>query len=323
MSPRRVPVDLAAMFGFALLAPAVFVIPTFRVTPVRFIIGIPLVLFVPGYVLVSALYPGSTHSNEIDTEAIAGDTGIHPLERIALSFVFSMAIVSIIGLILNSTPFGLRLIPVVVALSSIIIILILIAYQRRQILTPEHRFVVPWRKKLQAFQTDFLEPDSKTNVTLNVLLVASISLAVISTGYVLTTPTEGEAYTEFYILPEGEELDVEAYPTEFVAGESKSLVVGITNQEYQTMDYTVLIGLQRVRVQDNSTQVLASERLDSFETRIEHNETWQQTHAVTPQMTGKQLRLSYTLYRGDPPASPTTENAYRELQLLVNVTSEN
>jgi hypothetical protein len=39
-------------------------------------------------------------------------------------------------------------------------------------------------------------------------------------------------------------------------------------------------------------------------------------------MTGERLRLTYLLYRGAPPQTPTTDNAYRELHLWVNVTQE-
>jgi len=36
-------------------------------------------------------------------------------------------------------------------------------------------------------------------------------------------------------------------------------------------------------------------------------------------MTGENLRVQYLLYRGDPPAEPTQENAYRSLHLWVDV----
>jgi uncharacterized membrane protein len=42
---------------------------------------------------------------------------------------------------------------------------------------------------------------------------------------------------------------------------------------------------------------------------------------VTPELTGDRMRLTYMLYRGAPPATPTTDNAYRELHLWVNVSS--
>jgi len=42
-------------------------------------------------------------------------------------------------------------------------------------------------------------------------------------------------------------------------------------------------------------------------------------HTVAPTLPGERLRLVYLLYKGDPPAEPTVENAYREVHLWVNV----
>jgi uncharacterized membrane protein len=55
------------------------------------------VLFFPGYVFITALFP---EKKELDN-----------LERLALSLGLSIAIVPLIGLLLNYTPWGIRLIP--------------------------------------------------------------------------------------------------------------------------------------------------------------------------------------------------------------------
>jgi uncharacterized membrane protein len=69
----------------------------------RYFLGTLYVLYLPGYVLVEALYPEE------------GD--LKPLERLALSIGLSLAIVPLIGLILNYTPWGIRLGPVIVSLA--------------------------------------------------------------------------------------------------------------------------------------------------------------------------------------------------------------
>lgn len=63
----------------------------------RYILGVGLVLYVPGAVLIEVLYPSSD---------------LEPLERFSLSIGLSLAIVPFIGLILNYTPLGIRLEPV-------------------------------------------------------------------------------------------------------------------------------------------------------------------------------------------------------------------
>lgn len=70
---------------------------------IRYILGSLFVLYLPGYALIEALYP-------------RGDE-LEPLERIALSIGLSLALVPLIGLILNYTPWGIRLNPIIAALS--------------------------------------------------------------------------------------------------------------------------------------------------------------------------------------------------------------
>ena len=52
-------------------------------------------------------------------------------ERIALSFGLSIAVVPLIGLLLNYTPHGIRLAPALLGLSVFTILLALVAYVRR------------------------------------------------------------------------------------------------------------------------------------------------------------------------------------------------
>jgi len=110
------------------------------------------------------------------------------------------------------------------------------------------------------------------------------------------------------------------YPTEFQQGESQSLIVGIGNQEHEQVQYTVVVQLQRVQRVGNETQVQERSELQRFQPTVGHNETWQQQHQVTPDMSGERLRLQYLLYRDEPAGTPEQSSAYREVHLWVNVT---
>jgi len=103
-------------------------IPPLNETPVRIILGLPLVLFLPGYALIATLF---IRKDDLDG-----------IERIALSFGLSIAITPLLGLALNYTPFGIRLSPVLIVLSIFTISLALGAYVRRSRITEEKRFVV-------------------------------------------------------------------------------------------------------------------------------------------------------------------------------------
>jgi uncharacterized membrane protein len=321
---RRVPADLAAIVALTLLTVGAVFIPVVRDTPLRVVLGLPFVLFVPGYALVAALFPEQGTEPAEDDDDAMDSSGITGLERVALSFGVSIAVVPLVGLVLNFTPFGIRLVPIVVSLTGLVLVLTAVATRRRLALDPDERFQVPWRTWLQAGRTELFEPETRTDAALNVLLVISLVLAVSSVGYAVAVPKPGESFTEFYLLTEDDdgELVADGYPTEFVAGESQSLVVGVGNQEHRQQAYTVVVELHDVETENNETRILDRERLRTFEVQTEHNETWQRQHSVTPELTGERMRLTYMLYQGSPPTTPTTDNAYRELHLWVNVTAQ-
>jgi Protein of unknown function (DUF1616) len=82
----------------------------------RYAFGSILVLFLPGYSLIEALYP----KRELDE-----------LTRFALSIGLSLALVPLVGLVLNYTPFGLRLLPVALSLSGLTLVLLVTALRRK------------------------------------------------------------------------------------------------------------------------------------------------------------------------------------------------
>ena len=76
---------------------------------VRICAGAALVLFIPGYVLTHLLFP-VRHMDMI--------------ERIALSVGLSLAVTPSIGLLLNYSPWGITLGPIVISISLICIVMI-------------------------------------------------------------------------------------------------------------------------------------------------------------------------------------------------------
>ena len=82
----------------------------------RYVFGSILVLFLPGYALIEALYPKGE---------------LEELVRFALSIGLSLALVPLTGLALNYTPWAIRLIPVAIALAVLTSSLLLLALRRR------------------------------------------------------------------------------------------------------------------------------------------------------------------------------------------------
>ena len=85
---------------------AIYVLPgTYPIVIFRWAVGSAFVLFLPGYVTVQALFPEGKDLDKI--------------ERFALTVGLSLAITPLIGLVLNYTPWGIRLDPIVAALSML------------------------------------------------------------------------------------------------------------------------------------------------------------------------------------------------------------
>lgn len=333
---RTLPADLLVVAVLTLAAIASATVPVVDETPLRIVLGLPFVLFLPGYALIAALFPeeGEGPIEENDTSdddewdadsdpSPAEREGIDGIERVALSFGLSIAVVPLVGLVLNFTPWGIRLVPILVSVGGLTLALVAVAGRRRNQLPPDERFSVPWRDWLAAARTELLEPETRADAALNVLLAISVVLAVTSVGYAVAVPKQGESFTELYLLTEDGDGELVAadYPTEFVQGESKPLVIGIGNHEHEPVEYSLVIELQDVRFENNSTTVLEERELSRMRTRVGDNETWQTTYNVTPTMTGENLRLAFLLYKGDPPGNPTVANAYREVHLWVNVSN--
>lgn len=342
---RDLPADLAGALALVGLTVVAVFVPVINETPLRVVIGLPFVLFVPGYAFIAALFPeaGTSPTDEeplgdagdrdaaepeTDGETTTGrlDRGIDGIERVALSFGLSIAIVPLIGLVLNFTPWGIRLVPIMLSVSGVTVCCVAVAARRRWMLPENERFRVPYRRWGAEARAELFKPADRADAALNVLLVLSILLATASVGYAVLVPKDGESFTEFYLLTENESGDLVAddYPTNFTAGESQSVTIGIGNQEHQRTNYTVVVQLQRVDRDrsGNTTTLTVQERqeLDRLQTQLAHNETWLQSYDVTPRMTGRDLRLAFLLYRGPVPSDPTLDNAYRETHLWVNVT---
>ena len=93
---------------------AVFTIPenAYPLVYVRYVLGIIFVLWLPGYTFMKALFPKQLpiKTSEKDMDLI---------ERTALSIGMSLALVPIVGLMLNYTPWGISLTPIVLSLVAL------------------------------------------------------------------------------------------------------------------------------------------------------------------------------------------------------------
>lgn len=292
MTGKQIPSDILIVMGLVLLTDIFVLTPGLNESMLRNILGLPLVLFLPGYALIAALFPAQS-----DLDGI---------ERTALSFGLSIAVVPLIGLGLNYTPWGIRLLPILISLSVFTFIMCGLAYLRREKLPETEAFEVPFRKTALSIKAEILEkPESKLDKTLTIFLILSILLSVATLVYVVITPKEGEHFTEFYIL--GSEGKADKYPTNYTLGENGTVTVGIVNHEYKPVNYTM-----ELRLENKSLPL--SEKLQQI--NLAHNATWEEPVTFTPSLEGENMKLEFLLFNETDSDTP-----YRDLHLWINVKS--
>jgi uncharacterized membrane protein len=309
---------LVVVAAFVLTTCAVFVPPLAR-TVIRPALGLVFVGFVPGYVAVAILFP-EHHPEESTVAAGSGPRGLGWIARIVFSFGSSLAIVTLVGLALGATSAGIGPGTLWAVLTVLLVLGVPLAVYRRWGVPPERRVGGSVRRRLGRGVDGAVSPESSGEAVLNVVLVVGL---VISSGAIVHagTPQNGEI-TGFALLSEDDgEFVASEYPSTLRRGEPRAFSVRINNQEGERVTYTVVVVLREFGP-DGDTAVATSE-LDRFRETVDDNETWRLDHTVVPDRTGDDLQLQYLLYRGEAPARPSVDGAYRELHIWVDVTERN
>jgi hypothetical protein len=121
-----------AVIGFiGFMTLSIYLIPqNYPFVYVRYFLAAIFVLFVPGYTLIEALYP---KAEELDR-----------IERIALNVGLSLAMVPLVGLALNYTPWGITLEPILASLSALVLVLGMLGIWRKY---ENHKLSLSFLKK--------------------------------------------------------------------------------------------------------------------------------------------------------------------------------
>lgn len=322
-----VPTDLVVALGVLAVGDAV-VLAGPQAHPVRTIVGLPILFFLPGYVVLAALFPRVDGWRATDplgghVGAVgARDGGVDLVERVALSVGTSVAVLPFVGLAMSVAGVRLGTTEIVETLTIGIVLVAIIGWARRLTVPPAQRFRVPFgRWATRARQAVFGAP-SMLDATLNVALTLAVLLAFTAVGVGVVTHDAGESYSELSLVTATDDGEYVAadYPRSFEQGESRSLVAGVTNHEGDSAEYTVVVQLHHVRERDGDLTVSQRTQLTTLDVVASPGETVYESHDLRPQTSGENLRLTYLLYKDEPPDSPTIDDAYRHAYLWVNVT---
>jgi uncharacterized membrane protein len=290
-SNRQLHLDLLIVAGLVLLTDILVLVPVFSGSLLRTYIGVLTVLFLPGYALTGAIFPAKN-----DLEGI---------ERAIVSLGLSIAVVPIMGFILNYTVWGIREIPLITVISAFTLLLCVIAYYRRSLLPETEVFEIPFKATFLNAKAEILKkPESVVDRVLAISLILLVLASMGSLAYIIVTPKEGEHFTEFYILDHNKTAD--NYQTEFIKGEKGTVYVGIINHEHRSIDYSLDVKLGNISLPlpENQKRI-----------RLKDNMSWEEPIIFTPTIEGNYTKLEFLLFNDTEKTIP-----YRNLYLWVNVT---
>ncbi|WP_292464076.1 DUF1616 domain-containing protein [Methanolobus sp.] len=289
MVKSRVPWDILGIVAGVLLTNMLVFNPFINTTELRILPAILIVLFLPGYAMTAALFPRK--------DEISG------AERIAFSIGLSVALVPFIGYGLLYTSWGMNTDSLVISISIVTLVMCAVAFFRRRRLPQGDAFSIPGSFFRLSGSSSPEGKRSRLETALALLLLISVFMSAITVAYVTINPRQGEGFTEFYILgPDGMS---DRYPVSLNRGDSGEVIVGVMNQEEETVDYRLAVLL------DGNPLPLQTEEENI---RIENNERWERTLSFTPEISGNDMKLQFLLYKDADLSEP-----YRELYLWIDV----
>lgn len=300
-------VDLLVVTGLTLVA--VVVLLGLSNGPLTLLVGVPFLTFLPGYAVVSALFPDHPVTRSAGTSTTSRDAGPGWAVRVALSLLLSAVIVGVVGVLLDWT-LSINLATAVLTIAAITLVGVVVAGVRRL-----HRPVEYRAGPLSTDAPDLLPTGSPRQRTSLVVAVVALLGAAVLVGVV---PAQGESYSEAYVLTEGEggELVAEDYPETFVAGEGHSLSLGLENHEHETVTYEVVVVVQTVG--DGGT-VQDEEQVDRFATELAHGEQTVIDRQIAPTTPGETRRLQFQVYENTAPENADPDHT---MHLWIDVVEE-
>jgi len=300
---RETPYDLIICAALALLLIALIAFVPDSLA--RQILGLVFVLFLPGYAATAALFP---ENEQIDT-----------IERVALSFGLSIAIVPLIGLGLNFTPWGIRLEPIMASVSAFIIIASIVGWYRRMRLPEDERFAIVIDVKVDWQGMPLV--DKLLTIGIVVMLIAS----VVVLAWAITTPRVGETFTQLAILgPDGMAAD---YPRNLTVGEEARVLLSVKSYEHAIVNYTIVLVLTNVTnynftVDENTIDWADTQNLTPYSGisqnfTLDHLEYYNKTFDFSVSAEGM-WKLQFLLYID---GQEYDQESYREVHLWLDVSA--
>jgi uncharacterized membrane protein len=285
----RKSVDLLAAMAVAALAAALTLLGIESIL-LRALVALPLVLFVPGYTIVAAAFPGRPLPGIFDEPG--------PSERALFSLGVSLAVTAVGTVALDLTVWGLQAASWMALLSGVTIVASLIALVRRSgVETPQRGVSTP--DALEQTAPNALSPERKgqrvlparvpnparLNLRQGVAVGVALLVAVAAVGLATTpAPPQGTlGYSQLWLLPASDR-------------DPNLARLGLSSSEFDVTDYSLEVTLDGTPIYQWSTITLAP------------GEKWEAQMQLPPSQPGQVVEA--LLYRHDTPG-----RAYRRVTL--------
>ncbi len=232
---KRYPTDLILVMAFSTIS-ALGIFLSGENSILKIVLGIPLLIFLPGYALVSVLWPGrkrKTPGSDDRGFLNIREGGIENLERLMLSIGLSIVLVPIIGLILNYVS-SISLAPILFSLLTFTIVCSLIAWYLRKSIPASERYHITFTFG----QKSILGQGSFAEKAFTLILAASVIISMSVLLYMIVNPADSGPYTEFYLLDQNQML--ENLPKNLTVNETASIFIDIVNHENDIVNYTLI-----------------------------------------------------------------------------------
>lgn len=188
-------------------------------TPVRLLLGLLYILYMPGYCLTAVFFP---RADEVDA-----------IERTGLSVGLSIGMVPLLALLVDRLSTGLHLWPILLAECGVMALFTIIALERRLHLPAKSVPKLSWDLRPWWHSRSPIEKQIYQTLTALLLVVG------IYGAWLLLAAPPDQLTTEFYIL--GQERLAENYPRQATLGEELTVTMGVTNHEQNEHHYRVEI----------------------------------------------------------------------------------
>jgi uncharacterized membrane protein len=234
----------------------------YPVPAIRSILGIPFLMFVPGFVLLAVLMPRRTD--------------IQTMERVIISFVVSIIIDTVIGLLLNYTVSGITESSVAVSLAIFVLFVSGAAMIRQLLLPAGERGVLEFTLRL-------MKPSAGTFNFALTILMSLVLVGGVASGIIYSvSPKKSAAFTQFYIVQqEGGALYTVNSPSE---NDDVTITLGLDNNEGGLTTYKVQALINDIGNTEIDPIVLSN------------GEKWQQTITL-PALSNTQTKVEFQLYK--------------------------